>query len=210
MVDMKSTAERIEESNLDHADRREDANGTLRHRLNEWYLKRRIKGSHQTELTLLELGPGKEPVWRSPPLGVLCHGIDLDPEAVRHCEGLGYRMKQGLVLDCLREYPESWFRTVVSRHCLEHTQDAEEVVKELYRVTLKNGWSLHEIPIPPYFEPTHIQELYRHEWARLFQEAGFTVYECEPVGLFGMKHYHLKARKGNHISQGIGGHWSRL
>lgn len=160
---------------------------------------------------VLELGPGFNTYHRqlSKRFNVL-HGIDLNPEACQRAERLGYQTECSEIRDLTDVYQRNTFDVVFSRHVLEHLEHPEETVASMARVLVPGGWALHEMPMPPYFEPAHIAELYPHEWARCFQRAGFTVYELKRLRFLGIDYFHVKARIGNHIEQGVPGPWWHL
>ncbi|MDX1612491.1 MAG: class I SAM-dependent methyltransferase, partial [Candidatus Thermoplasmatota archaeon] len=123
------------------------------------------------------------------------HGIDLSSEAADIARAKGYKMQVGLIEECIQDLGPASFDLVFSRHVLEHVSDPDGVVEACYALTTPGGWNLHAVPMPPYTDPVHITEFWPHEWARLFQRVGFTVYESRRVSVLGHEEIQIKAQR---------------
>lgn len=194
----------VVQRNLKQRERSESRRIPIRRRIADWYYTRRLLGNMHGN-SVLELGPGfnsyhKQLQKRFKTLW----GIDLNPEACQRNERLGYNMIKDVIGELDKFFIPDTFDCVFSRHCLEHLDKPLKTLNSIPKILKKGGWSLHEVPIPPYYEPAHIAEYYPHEWAVAIQLSGLTVYEAEIVNFLGIKYLHLKARKGSHIEDGFG------
>lgn len=107
-------------------------------------------------------------------------GIDLNLGALAHCRSLGFSKLCQASADLMPFKPGS-FAVVVAADLLEHCEDDESVLRELFRVTATGGmflasvpayqtlWSAHDVVLH------HKRRYSKSELVRKAQHAGFLV-----------------------------------
>lgn len=181
----------------------------LRRRAADELFAMRLLGKNARGKSCLELGPGEGKLYKH--LARRFHKVaclEIDPQKTPELINLGYEIVQGDAAEMGETVDNAYYDLIISRHVLEHVEKIWECVAGQYTVLRHGGWAMHEVPVPPNWEPAHVTNFYRHEWALLFERVGFTVYECREVSFLGIgPHYQIKARKGNHLKEGSRKRW---
>ncbi len=78
------------------------------------------------------------------------------------------------------------FGTVLCNQTLEHTENPEQSVKEMFRVLKNGGYAIATVPFlfPEHKDPTDFRRYTRDGFVQLFTKAGFKVIECKSYGNF--------------------------
>ncbi len=76
------------------------------------------------------------------------------------------------------------FDTILCNQTLEHAEEPELTVREMYRVLKKDKYVIATVPFlfPEHKDPTDFRRYTRDGFAQLFTKAGFTVVECKSYG----------------------------
>jgi len=105
------------------------------------------------------------------------HGIELG-DSVKIGQELGHDIIQADMQTM--PFDDNFFDLIISEHALEHVDDIDELLKQMYRVTKDGGWSGHILPcVPDNSAETpndfHKTGLSYQAWKQKFIEHGFTV-----------------------------------
>lgn len=76
------------------------------------------------------------------------------------------------------------FDTVLCNQTLEHAEEAEQTIRELYRILKPEGHAIATVPFlfPEHKDPSDFRRYTREGFAKAFRDAGFTVVECKSYG----------------------------
>ena len=77
-------------------------------------------------------------------------------------------------------FEDDFFDVVISTHVLEHGENVDPTLAEIYRVTKPNGWSAHSLPCTTDNKPEGVTHMHRtclgyKTWKKKFVEHGFTI-----------------------------------
>lgn len=119
-----------------------------------WYKTRRkiirhILKKHRSifgdEIKILDVGCGAGLLLKEMESFGVCYGIDVSQKAVDFCKKRGIKNIQ--VADAARiPYPDNTFDVVVALDVIEHIENDEEAVREVYRVLKPRGVAIIAVP----------------------------------------------------------------
>ena len=105
-------------------------------------------------------------------------GIEVMKSSVDHGVKLGRNVTHGIMEKL--PYGNGVFDIVISNHVLEHSTDVDKTIKEIKRVTKRNGWGLHTLPLDIDGSKLatggfHNVHLSAEEFIELFTNSGFNL-----------------------------------
>ena len=105
-------------------------------------------------------------------------GVEINTESVKRGQEFG-RLIHLAPLEHT-PYRDNWFDCVMSNHVMEHGSSPGDSLKEVYRVTKPNGYSLHTLPcrqdmVVEGESLTHKSNITYKDWLKEFENHGFEI-----------------------------------
>ena len=97
----------------------------------------------------------------------------------------GFDQRADFLEDSARlTHADNTFDTVLCNQTLEHVAEADQTIRELYRVLKPEGFAIATVPFlfPEHNDPTDFRRYTRDGFAKAFRDAGFTIIECKSYG----------------------------
>lgn len=136
----------------------------------------RLAHAGKDSLKLLDVGSGNGYLKYFCDFGQIdWHGIEIWEERFRDCQKLGYHMHWCDIDTETLPFPGESFDVVVASHVLEHLQNREFALKEMYRVLKTGGWFIVGAPI----KPVLVSNLLNFLYSRRRLQKGETAYNFD-------------------------------
>lgn len=81
-------------------------------------------------------------------------------------------------------HKDNTYDTVLCNQTLEHSEEADKTIQELYRILKPGGCAIATVPFlfPEHKDPGDFRRYTRDGFAKAFRDAGFSVIECKSYG----------------------------
>jgi len=109
----------------------------------------------------------------------------ISPYVNKYLTSDGFNTRANFVEDSAHlTHRDCSFDTILCNQTLEHVEELEQTMSEIYRVIKKGGHVIATVPFlfPEHKDPTDFRRYTRDGFTQLFIKAGFKVIECKSYG----------------------------